>query len=139
MVISFLQLLVIGFGILFSFAWRGALLVGALFLIDWFAPGKVSCVFREKVAYEIALSGLSSCTVLEVPYLSLISLAALLVIALALIYPIREFFNKIFAVIFWSVNIISLGYPLKLIAFLASREPSVAGRWLEKSDIFGPV
>lgn len=137
--VSFVWLLMSVFGTLFSLAWRGALLVGALFLIDWFAPGMVSCVFRETVAYEIALSGLSRCTILEVPYLSLISLAALLMMALAVIYPIRAFLDKIFEVIFWSLNIILLGYPLKLVAFLASQEPSVAGRWLDKSIMFGAI
>jgi len=137
--VSFLWLLMSVFGTLFSFAWRGALLVGALFLIDWIAPGRVSCIFRETVGYEIALSELSSCTVLDVPYLSLISLAALLVMALAMIYPIRTFLNKIFELIFMSMNIIFLGYPLKFVAFLASQEPIIVGKWLDKSYIFGPL
>ncbi len=59
--VSFVWLLMSVFGTLFSLAWRGALLVGALFLIDWFAPGMVSCVFRKTVAYEIAFPSAATC------------------------------------------------------------------------------
>jgi len=137
--VSFLWLFMTVFETIFSMAWRSVLLVGALFLIDWIAPGKVSCIFRETVSYEIALLGLSHCTIFEIPYFSLISLAALLVMTLAMIYPIREFLNQIFKIIFHSLNIILLGYPLKLVAFRLLWVPSLAGRLLEKSDIFGPV
>lgn len=137
--VSFLWLLVSTFGTFFSLAWRSVLLLGALFLIDWIAPGKVSCVFRETVGYEKALSALSLCTVFDVPYLPLISLAVLFMMVLALIYPIRRFLEKVFEVIFMSLNIIAVGYPLKFVAYLASQEPAVAGKLFDKSYIFGPL
>ena len=37
-----------------------------------------------------------------------------------------------------TVSIIALGYPVKFIAYLASLEPNLAGKWLDKSHIFGP-
>lgn len=137
--VSFLWLLLSVFGTLFSLAWRGALLFGALFLIDWIAPGMVSCVFQETVGYQIASSLLSRCRVSDAPYLPLISLVALLVMVLVLTYPIRTFLEKIFEVVFMSMNIIALGYPLKFVAYLASQEPTVAGKWFDKSYIFGPI
>ena len=69
--VSFVWLLFSVLGTLFSWAWRGALLFGSLFLIDWISPGLVSCVFRETIGYEIALFALSDCTVFNVPYLPL--------------------------------------------------------------------
>lgn len=127
------------FGRLFSLVGRGALLFGTLFLIDRVVPGTVSCGFRETIGYEAALFVLSHCTVFDVPYLPLISLAAVLVIALLLIYPIRTFLAKILEVVFISLNIIALGYPLKFVAYLASQEPALAGKWFDKSYVFGPM
>ena len=112
---------------------------GVLYLIDWIDTGMVSCVFRETVGYGIALSALSRCTVSDVPYLPLISFAALLLMILVLIYPIRMFSWKIVEIVFMTANIIALGYPLKFIAYLVSQEPTVAGKWLDKSLIFGPL
>jgi hypothetical protein len=127
------------FGRLFSLAWRGALLLGALFLIDRAAPGTVSCVFRETIGYEVSLFMLSSCTMFAVSHPRLISLAAILVMILLLVYPIRTFLAKIFEITFMIVNIIALGYPLKLVAYLASHEPTVAGKWFDKNYVFGPI
>jgi hypothetical protein len=137
--VSLLWLLLSILGTTISLAWRGALLFGVVFLIDWIAPGKVSCIFLQTVGYEVALSALSRCTVFDVPYLPLISLAVLLVMALALIYPIRTFLEKIFELVFMCVNIVALGYPLKLVAYLASQEPTVAGKLFDKSHVFGPL
>ena len=36
-------------------------------------------------------------------------------------------------------NIVALGYPLKFVAHLASQEPTLAGKWFDKSYIFGPL
>ncbi len=74
-----------------------------------------------------------------VPYLSLISLAALFVMALVLIYPIRTFLTKIFEIVFMCLNIVFVGYPLKFVAYLASIDPALAGKWLDKSYVFGPL
>ncbi len=137
--VSFLWLLLAVLGTVFSLVWRGALLVGALFLIDYISPGIASCVFRETLGYEISLSVLSRCTVSDVQALPLISVAALLVMILVLTYPIRRFGEKIAEIVFMAVNIIALGYPLKLIAYLASQEPTLAGAWFDKSQIFGPL
>jgi hypothetical protein len=73
------------FGSILSLAWRGALLLGALFLIDSIAPGIVSCVFRETIGYEMTLLVLSQCTIPDVSHLFLISLAILLAMVLTLI------------------------------------------------------
>lgn len=127
------------FETLFSLAWRGALLFGSLFLIDWISPGLVSCVFRETIGYEMALFALSDCTVFNVPYLPLISLAALFVMALILIYPIRTFRMRIFEIVFMCLNIVFVGYPLKFVAYLASADPTLAGKLLDKSYVFGPL
>jgi hypothetical protein len=127
------------FGRLFSLVWRGALLLGALFLIDRAAPETVSCVFRETIGYEVSLFVLSPCTVFAVSHLHLISLASLLVMALLLIYPIRTFLAKIFEIVFMIVNIIAMGYPLKLVAYLTSQEPALAGKWFDKSYVLGPI
>ncbi len=137
--VSFLWILVSVFGTLFSLAWRGPLLFGSLFLIDWISPGLVSCVFRETIGYEMALFALSDCTVFNVPYLPLISLTALFVMALVLIYPIRTFMAKIFEIVFMCLNIVFVGYPLKFVAYLASIDPTLAGKWLDKSYVFGPL
>jgi hypothetical protein len=37
------------------------------------------------------------------------------------------------------VNIVGLGYPLKFVAYLASQEPTLAGKWFDKSYVFGPM
>jgi hypothetical protein len=126
-------------GRLFSLVWRGALLLGALFLIDRIAPGKVSCLFRETIGYEVALFVLSHCTAFDVLNLPLISLTVLLVMALLSIYPSRTFLAKIFEAMFMLLNIIALGYPLKFVAYLASQEPALGGKWFDKSYVFGPV
>ncbi len=136
---SFLDLLISSSLTLFSWAWRGALLFVALFLMDWIAPGIVSCVFRETIGYDVALFALSRCTVFDVPYLSLISLAALFVIVLILIYPPRGFLNAIFLAVFHSLNIVALGYPLKFVAYLASVDPTLTAKWFDKSHVFGPI
>lgn len=137
--VSVLWLLTSVVGTLFSIAWRGALLVGGIYLIEWIVPGMVSCVFRETIGYEMALSVLSQCAVTDVPSLPLISLAVLLVMVLLLIYPVRRFFEKAFEILFMFLNIMALGYPLKFIAFLVSREPTVAGKWFDKSHMLGPL
>jgi hypothetical protein len=120
----------------FSWAWRGALIFGALYLIDRIEAGMVSCVFRETVGYQFVLSVLSRCTVSDVPHLSIISLAALLLMILVLIYPIRKFAKDIGEIVFMIINIITLGYPLKFIAYLASQEPTLAGKFFDTNYIF---
>lgn len=136
---SFIWLLSSLFFSLFSLVWRGALLFGALFLIDWIAPGMASCVFRESIGYEIALFALSHCAVFDVSYLSLISAVALVVMVLVLIYPIRTFLKKILEILFTSMNMMGLGYPLKFFAFLVSIDPALAGKMLDKSYIFSII
>ena len=73
------------------------------------------------------------------PYLALISLAALFILILILIYPPRNFLEFIFLLVFHSLNIVALGYPLKFIAYLASIDPTLAGKWFDKSYVFGPI
>lgn len=137
---SFLDLLTSSLLTLLSWAWKGALVFGALFLIDWIAPGIVSCVFRETIGYDVALFALSHCTVFDVPYLSLISFAALFVIILIVIYPPRKFLGDIFSAVFHSLNILALGYPLKFVAFLASADPTpLMAKLLDKSYVLGPI
>jgi hypothetical protein len=87
----------------------------------------------------MALFALSDCAVFNVPYLPLISLVALFVVTLVLIYPIRIFLRRIFEIVFTCLNIVFVGYPLKFIAFLASIDPTLAGKWLDKSYVFGPL
>jgi hypothetical protein len=70
-------------------------------------------MFRETIGYEVALFVLSPCTTLDVPYLHAYCLAALLLVVLLLIYPIRTFLAKIFEVAFMIVNIIAKAYSLK--------------------------
>ena len=134
---SFLALLTDSFFTLFSWAWRGALLFGALFLIDWIAPGMVSCVFRETIGYDVALFALSHCTVFDVPYLSLISRAALFVIIFILIYPPRRFLKDIFSAVFHSLNIVALGYPLKFVASFGADPTTPVAKWFDESYVFG--
>jgi hypothetical protein len=136
---SLLWLIFSVLGRIFSLGWRGALLLGMLVLVDRISPGMVSCVFRETIGYEVALFVLSHCTVFDLPDLRLISVAILLVMALALIYPVRTFLAKIFEMVFIVLNIVAFGYPLKFVAYLASQEPTLAGEWFDKSYVLGPI
>jgi hypothetical protein len=137
--VSLLWLLTSILGMLFSWLWRGAVIAGMLSIFDRIVPGLASCAFREIVGYEVALLALSGCTKSSSPNLLLMSFLALLALIVALTFPVRRFLKKIVEIIFMTINIVALGYPLRLVAYLASLEPIAAGKWFDRSYTLGPL
>lgn len=124
---------------LFSLAWRGAVLVGAVLVFDWLAPGMVSCIFYETFGYSTSLNGLSECRLETGNYFPVVAIAMMLLALLALIYPVRRTVNRILEIILMMISVISFGYPIKLVAWFAAQGPEIAGLKFDRSYIFGPL
>lgn len=124
--------------LLFSLAWRGAALLGGLLFVDRVvASGVVRCVMPRSVGdSEVVSSIISQCTVgsFQSPTLILI---IILIVTFLFIYPPSKFLKRLSSALFWLLNIVFLGYPLKFIAYLVSRNPKIGGKWLDKSYILG--
>lgn len=136
---SFLFLCINIFLTVVSITWRGVLLLGALWIVDWTIPGLVSCVTSGATNYAVPYFASPDCTMINQEYLPLLSMASLTVVVILLIYPIRQFVHKVIEMVFMCVSIITLGYPLRFLAYLAALSPNLAGKWLDKSHVIGPL
>lgn len=136
---AFLWLSVSIAGTILSLLWRIALLFVALLIVDWAVPGVASCITRESTGSVLPYFSFPDCTFIKESYLLALSAGSLIVVVIVLIYPIRRFLDKVFEIVLMFFSIVTLGYPIRFVAYLAKKDPNIAGNLLDKSYTFGPL
>ena len=123
----------------FFLGWRIFAIIASLYVIDLIYPEHVSCLLQDFVGAVWFIEILSPCAFYDYNALYLPKLLMLILVIFLVTFPQKKFAQKVGEILFMFLNIILIGLPLKLIAFLMDKDTSIFESWIDRSYTFGPV